>query len=100
MLGRPLVWAGATLLVATLAVLITHTGIDLLGLLVALAVLLLIERTLGDWIADNVGPLTTVVIFTGVAALGVMYVSTAGGRGRVRRVFAAAEARGYHTAYF
>ena len=62
--------------------------------------LLLIERTLGDWIADNVGPLTTVVIFTGVAALGVMYVSTAGGRGRVRRVFAAAEARGYHTAYF
>ena len=100
MLGRPLVWAGATLLVAVIAVLITHTGIDLLGLLVALVVLLLIERTLGDWIADNVGPVTTVVIFTGVAVLGVMYVSTAGGRGRVRRLFNAAEARGYHTAYF
>lgn len=100
MLGRPLVWAGATLLVAVIAVLITHTGIDLLALLVALVVLLLIERTLGDWIADNVGPLTTVVIFTGVAVLGVMYVSTAGGRGRVRRLFNAAEARGYHTAYF
>lgn len=99
-LGRPLVWAGATLLVAVIAVLITHTGIDLLGLLVALVVLLLIERTLGDWIADNVGPVTTVVVFTGVAVLGVMYVSTAGGRGRVRRLFNAAEARGYHTAYF
>jgi hypothetical protein len=99
MFARPLVWAGVSVLVGAIVVQVTRTGVDVLALLVALFVLLLIERTIGDWVADSVGPVTAVLIFIAIAALGVTYVSTDRGRSRVHRIFEAAEAQGYHTAY-
>jgi hypothetical protein len=99
MFARPLVWAGVSVVVGAIVVQVTRTGVDVLALLVALFVLLLIERTIGDWVADSVGPFTAILIFSAMAALGVTYVSTDRGRSRVHRIFEAAEARGYHTAY-
>ena len=100
MFARPTVWAGVSLLVAAVAVQVTRTGVDILALLVGGFVLLLIERTLGDWVADTLGPIPTVLVFIAVAGLGVAYATAEGGRARLRRVFAAADAQGYHTAYF
>jgi len=99
-LSRPVVWAALCLLAAALTVQITRTGVDILALMFAGFVLLLLERTLGDWIADNLGPAATAFVFACVAALGVSYSMTASGRAKAQRVFAAAEARGYHTLYF
>jgi hypothetical protein len=99
MFARPLVWAGGSVVVGAIVVQVTRTGVDVLALLVALFVLLLIERTIGDWVADSLGPVTAILIFIAMAALGVTYVSTDRGRSRVHRIFEAAEAQGYHTAY-
>ena len=98
--ARPFVWASVSVVVAAIVVLVTRNGIDVLGLLVALFVLLLVERTVGDWVAETVGPIPTILIFVTIAAIGVTYVSTDRGRSRLRRIFVAAEALGYHTAYF
>ena len=100
MFARPAVWAGVSVLVAAVVVQVTRTGVDILALLMGGFVLLLIERTLGDWVADRLGPVPTVVIFIAVACLGVAYATAEGGRARLRRVFAAADAQGYHTVYF
>ena len=98
--SRPVVWAALCLAAAALTVQITRTGVDILALMSAGFVLLLLERTLGDWIADNLGPAATALVFACVAALGVSYSMTGGGRAKAQRAFAAAEARGYHTLYF
>ncbi len=98
--ARPIVWAGLSVLIAGVAVQTTRSGIDILALLVAGFVLLLIERTLGDWVAETLGPVPATVLFAAVAVLGVAYVNTDGGRARARQLFAAANAQGYHTVYF
>jgi hypothetical protein len=61
---------------------------------------LVIERTLGDWVAVSLGPAPTVLIFVAIAAMGVTYITTKDGRGRAQRLFALADAHGYHTLYF
>jgi hypothetical protein len=99
-LSRPVLWAGLCLTAATVTVQLTRTGVDVLGLMIAGFMLLLLERTLGDWIADNLGPAATAFVFACVAAIGVSYSMSTGGRGKAQRVFAAAEARGYHTLFF
>jgi len=92
-------WAGLCVAAAAVTVQITRTGVDVLALMTAGFILLLLERTVGDWIADSLGPAATALVFAGIAALGVWYMMSAGGRAKAQRVFAAAEARGYHTMY-
>jgi hypothetical protein len=99
-IARPVVWAGVSILVAAIVVEVTRTGVDILALLVGGFLLLVIERTLGDWIADSLGPLPTVLIFIAIASLAVTYATAEGGRSRLRRVFTAADEHGYHTLYF
>src|SRR5262245_56820924 len=88
-LSRPLLWAGLCVAAAALTVQITRTGVDVLALMLAGFLLLLLERTVGDWIAESLGPATTALVFAAVAGFGVWYVMTAGGRAKVQRVFAA-----------
>ena len=86
----------ARLLVAAVAVQVTRTGAPYPRAARGGFVLLLIERTLGDWVADTLGPIPTVLVFIAVAGLGVAYATAEGGRARLRRAFAAADAQGYH----
>ena len=99
-LSRPVLWAGLCVVAAAVTVQLTGAGVDVLALMVAGFFLLLLERTLGDWIADSLGSAATALVFAGVAACGVLYTMTAGGRAKVQFVFSAAEARGYHTTFF
>jgi hypothetical protein len=86
--------------VAAVAVQLTRSGVDVLAVLVAGFLLLVLERTAGDWIADTVGEAPVAVLFGGIAVLGLAYVQTPSGRSYASRLFSAAEARGYRTAYF
>ena len=92
-------WAGVCVLSAAITVQCDRTGVDVLGLLIAAFMLLLVERTLGDWIAESLGPAATAFVFAAVAASGVWYLTDGVGRAKAQRVFAAAEARGYHTMF-
>ena len=96
----PIVWVGLCVVVGGVIVQMTKSGVDILALLAAAFVLLLLERTLGDWVADTLGPVPTALLFVAMAIAGVVFVSSESGRGRASRFFAAAEARGYHTVYF
>jgi hypothetical protein len=96
----PIVWVGFGVVAAAIVVQTTKSGVDILALLVAAFALLLLERTVGDWVADTLGPLPTALLFGAIAVVGVIYFSSDSGRGQAGRFFAAAEARGYHTAYF
>jgi len=88
------------LFVAAVLVQLTHAGIDLFLMLVAGFVLLVLERTLGDWIAETVGAPGAALIFTLFAALVVGYGLTADGRAKASRLFATAESHGYRPLYF
>jgi hypothetical protein len=90
----------AVLFVAALFVQLTHAGIDVFLMLAAGFVLLVLERTLGDWIAESVGAPATVLIFTVFAGLAVAYALSADGRAKANRFFAAAQSRGYRPVYF
>jgi hypothetical protein len=74
--------------------------VDIFALLLACFILLLIERTVGDWVAEAVGAGPVAVLFLMIAVTGLAYMQSANGRGRANRFFAAAQARGYRTAYF
>lgn len=93
-------WMGLCVVLATVVVQMTRSGIDILALLMAGFMLLLLERTLGDWVAESVGPAPTALIFALVAGMCVAYVTTDRGKSRVGRLLAAAETRGYKAAYF
>jgi len=97
---RPVGWGVAVLFVAALFVQLTHAGIDLFLMLAAGFVLLILERTLGDWIAESVGAPGTVLIFALLAALAVTYAASPDGRAKANRLFAVAESRGYRPVYF
>ena len=97
---RPIAWGMAILFVAALSVQFTHTGIDIFLVLVAGFVLLVLERTLGDWIAESLGPPATVLVFALLASLAVLYAVSAEGKAKANRFFAIAESRGYHPLYF
>jgi hypothetical protein len=99
-LSQPIAWAALCVGVAAVVVQTTRIGIDILALLVAGFLLLLVERTVGDWVAERVGPAWTALLFAVVAGLGVAYVLTGSGRARAAGLFAAAEARGYRALYF
>jgi hypothetical protein len=97
---RPIGWGMAVLFVAALAVQMTHTGIDVFLVLVTGFVLLVLERTLGDWIAESIGAPATALVFAIFAALAVAYAMSGNGRAKANRFFASAESRGYRPLYF
>src|SRR5947209_10604657 len=97
---RPITWGMAVLFVAALVVQLTHAGIDIFLVLAAAFVLLVLERTLGDWIAESVGAAGTALIFALFAALSVAYAMSTDGRAKANRFFATAESRGYRPMYF
>jgi hypothetical protein len=99
-LKRPVLWACIVLLLAGVPVQVTGTGIDLFALLAAGALLFTLERTVGDAVAEFVGPVGAAVLFCAIAAIGFGYMLTDSGRGRAKRFFAAAEARGYQPLLF
>jgi hypothetical protein len=90
----------AVLFVAALAVQITHTGIDVFLVLVSGFALLVLERTLGDWIAESIGAPATALVFAIFAALAVAFVMSTNGRAKANRFFATAESHGYRPLYF
>jgi hypothetical protein len=99
-LSGPVKWVALAVVGAVVVVGTTRTGVDVLTVLFACFLLLVVERTLGDSIAERLGPAPTSLLFAIAAALGVAYVTTDTGQARAGRLFAAAEARGYRTAYF
>src|SRR4051794_13855377 len=98
-LSTPIVWAGLAVCLSAVFVQTTRSGLDILVLLVAAFVLLVLERTLGDWIADTLGSGPAALIFAGIALGGLLYVSSGSGRASAARFFAGAQARGYRAAY-
>jgi hypothetical protein len=90
----------AVLFVTALFVQFTHAGIDIFLMLAAGFVLLVLERTLGDWIAESVGAPAAALIFTLLAGLAVAYALSTDGRAKANRFFAAAQSRGYRPVYF
>ena len=92
--------AVGVLVLAAVPVQVTRTGIDLYALLFAGVLLLVVERTVGDWVANLVGPVGTALLFAVVAAGGVAYLLSDGGRKRVEGSMMVASAYGYHPVYF
>lgn len=91
---EPIAWGMAVLLVTAILVQLTHRGIDILLALAAGFVLLSVERTLGDWIAESVGEPATILLFALVALLVIAYATTDKGQSRVQRILATADAQG------
>src|SRR3982751_5702752 len=94
-LSGPVVWVGLAVCVAAVFLQITRSGVDVLALLVAAFALLLLERTLGDWIAGTLGSGPAALVFAGIAVAGLLYVTSSSGRALAGSFFAGAEARGY-----
>ena len=99
-LKRPLLWVLAVLLLAGVPVQVTGIGIDVFVLLTVGAVLFGVERTLGDAVAEFIGPIGAAVLFSGIAAISFGYMLTESGQHRAKRFLAAAEAHGYQPLYF
>lgn len=98
---KPVGWA--LLPVAALAgfVQISGSGIDLLVVAVAALILLALERSLGDWLGEWVGPLAAAGIFVVFAlALTWYFLSASLGRSRTDSFFVDAERRGYTTTFY
>lgn len=91
---EPIAWGTSVVLVTAILVQVTHRGIDVLLALAAGLILLVLERTLGDWFAESLGEPATVLLFVLIAALGVAYATTDAGQSKVQRFLAAADADG------
>jgi hypothetical protein len=93
---EPVAWGALPVLALGIGVLASGVGIDLLVLAVGCLFLLTLDRTVGDWLAETLGSGPGTVAF-GVAVVGftwyfLSYPSD--------EFFAAAEKRGYRTAYY
>ena len=92
--------AAGVLLLAAVPVQVTGKGIDLYVMLCAGVALLVVERTVGDWVADLLGPAGTALAFAIVAAGGVAGLLSDRGQKGAQRFMAVAEEHGYRPAYF
>ena len=92
-------WGGVAGAAATaVAVELTRTGLDILVLVVVGLIVILVERTVGDWMGELLGSgLTTLVLGTTLAAVAWVLFEEGG---PADRFFAAAEERGYRTSYY
>jgi Big-like domain-containing protein len=75
----------------------THTGVDVLFVALLCVGVIAIERTVGDSLAEFVGPGAAAVGMAGCAFLFVWYIFEGGGKAGRERLFFAAEQRGYHS---
>ena len=92
-------WGGVAGTAATaVAVEVTRTGLDILVLVVVGLIIVLIERTVGDWLGELLGSgLATIVLGTCLAAVAWVVFEEGG---IADQLFSAAEQRGYHTSYY
>lgn len=91
---EPVAWGMAVLLATAILVQLTHRGIDVLLALAAGFILLALERTLGDWLAESLGEPATVLLFTLLALVVIAYATTDAGQSKVQHFLAAADAEG------
>ena len=88
----------SALAVGAIAVQISRTGIDLFLVALLVAVVVLVERTVGDWFAELLGPgLATAVLTTCVGAIAWLLFSPGG---TAERFLIAARIRGYDSLYY
>ena len=99
-LKAPLLWVAGVLVVAGAVVQSTGVGIDLFALLLAGSLLFVLERTVGDGVAELIGPVGAAVLFCAIALLGFGYVLTESGQSRAKRLVILAQSRGYQPVYF
>jgi hypothetical protein len=82
-------------------VLASGTGIDLLVFAAAGLFLLTLERTIGDWMGETLGSGLAGVLFAlGIAGCAWYFLGHSSGTAKTNRFFAAADERGYSTAYY
>lgn len=77
----------------------TGTGLDVLALALLILLVVIVERTVGDWFAELMGPALSSAVLAGAAGLCVWQLLAGGGRETTYTFFAAAEQRGYRTLY-
>ena len=96
-----ILWAPLPIIAIALWVQVTHRGIDVLFLGVAALLVVLLERSIGDWLGEAIGAvpagLTFVVVIAGSAWL---LLESSAGRGQTESFFRGAERRGYSTVLF
>lgn len=93
---RPITWSLAATLVAAVGVQVMRTGLDVLVILIVCAIVIVVERTLGDWTAETIGPSLSAAGIMALAGTGIWLVSA---NGKVDQFFAAADAAGYGTLF-
>ena len=99
--ARLLAWAALPVIAFAGIVQVTGVGIDILVVAAAALVLLALERSVGDWLGEWLGPLAAAAIFVAAAvALSWYFLSSALGRPQTDRFFVEAERRGYQTLYY
>lgn len=99
-LKAPLLWVAAVLVLTGVPVQITGVGIDLFALLLAGSLLFVVERTVGDAVAEFIGPIGAATLFCALAAAGFGYMLTETGQANGKRVMAVAQSHGYQPLYF
>jgi len=89
-----IIGVGAFALLALLAL----SALDVLALLVVAAVVFALERTVGDWLADALGPFLSKVVFVGgvIFALGTM-LSFGSVRNSIWSALGKADSAGFHS---
>ena len=91
-----LVAGGALILLLLFA---ARSAVDLVIVLVAAAAIVVLQRTVGDWLADSLGPGGSALLFAVAAiAAGWLLVGTDDGRARVLAGMSWAEEHGFHGA--
>jgi len=99
-LKAPLLWVAAVLILTGVPVQLTGVGIDVFALLLAGSLLFVIERTVGDAVAEFIGPIGAATLFCAIAAAGFGYMLTETGQAQGKRVMAVAQSHGYQPLYF
>jgi hypothetical protein len=92
---RPVAWLALPVIGLAVGVLASGLGVDVLMVAVAGMVLLLLERTVGDWLADTTGPVPATIVFAAIVAGFTWFVV-----GSADEFFAAAEERGFRRIYY
>jgi hypothetical protein len=92
-----LVWCAGAAAATTLAVQVTGKGIDVLVIVLLCCGVVVLERTLGDWLSDLIGAVPASLLFAVLVGSGVWMLFAEGGK--VGQFYTAAERRGYHTVY-
>lgn len=98
--SKPLM-AGAACVVGVVgAIAATHTGVDLLLVAALCVALFTVERTVGDWLGELIGPSASTATLAACAALAGWYMFNGGGRPTTEVFFATAAQHGYTTIWF